>query len=312
MKKVLLYSLLALFTILNTATGRAFQARKTSPAKTPRTAAKPAVPCVGKSGEKLPNKDAQINSMIARINEFTTELVRRANFAANPSAGVDAAQRYMNLQKNGVRALFIAATNVQECQVSEQIREYMKTSFYQDGVKIGKLTAKYGYDPAVRLKLKKLTEDFLSIFQLEGEPLHATDSDTHNTPSLAETKDPCAGKPVVNNPARDADIKNFVATINAFTQELVQKVESAPSPSAGVDEAQRHIDKEKARLRAAFNNIQFIEQCAVSYELREMVRDNFYQDGVMIGKLTAKYGSDPEVKAKLKKLTDDYLALFAK
>jgi hypothetical protein len=56
--------------------------------------------------------------------------------------------------------------NIGECHVLEETRKNMQDSFYQDGVKIGQLQAKYGSDPDVRTKLQKLTQDFLELFKM--------------------------------------------------------------------------------------------------------------------------------------------------
>lgn len=109
---------------------------------------------------------------------------------------------------------------------------------------------------------------------------------------------------------KDDQINSFVKEINSFTDELVKKVENAPTPEAGVDEAQKYMDSRKTELRDKFNSVKGIGENQVSEETKKNMKDSFYQDGVKVGQLTAKYGSDPDVKAKLKKLTDDFLGLF--
>lgn len=109
---------------------------------------------------------------------------------------------------------------------------------------------------------------------------------------------------------KDSEINNFVTEINTFTDELVKKVESASSPSVGVDEAQKYMDSRKADLREKFNSVKNIGENQVSEETKKKMQDSFYQDGVKVGQLTAKYGSDPAVRTKLQKLTQDFLELF--
>jgi Tfp pilus assembly protein PilP len=109
---------------------------------------------------------------------------------------------------------------------------------------------------------------------------------------------------------KDDKINSFVNEINSFTDELVKKVESASTPSEGVDEAQKLMDSRKADLREKFNSVKNIGENQVSEETKKKMKDDFYQDGVKVGQLTQKYGSDPAVKAKLSKLTQDFLALF--
>ena len=299
MKKALLYSLLALLTVLNGATGRAFQANKASAIKTSRPSTKTSAPCVGKAGRRLPNKDTEVKSLVAHVESFTNALVRLVNDAANPADGADAAQRYLNNQKPGLSAEFAAAKAASGCQVSRRIKESTEGSFYEDGVKLRRLYDQHGADPAVAAKLKKLIDDFLGIVGATGEMGASF--------GVGEIKAPCENK---SGEMRDADLKNFVAAINSFTDELVAKVEAGPTPAAGVDEAQRHMDKEKERVRAMFNDIKGIGKCKVSGETWELMKASYYQDGVKMGQLTARHGSDPAVKTKLQKLTQDFLALF--
>lgn len=109
---------------------------------------------------------------------------------------------------------------------------------------------------------------------------------------------------------KDDQINSFVTEINTFTDELVKKVESAPSPAEGVNEAQKYMDSRKADLREKFNSVKNIGENQVSEETKKKMQDSFYQDGVKVGQLTAKYGSDPDVRTKLQKLTQDFLELF--
>ena len=111
-------------------------------------------------------KDDQINSFVTEINTFTDELVKKVESASSPSEGVDDAQKYMDSRKADLRAKFDSVKNIGENQVSEETKKKMQDSFYQDGVKVGQLTAKYGSDPAVRTKLQKLTQDFLELFKM--------------------------------------------------------------------------------------------------------------------------------------------------
>ncbi len=111
-------------------------------------------------------KDDQINSFVNEINSFTDELVKKVEDGATPSEGVDEAQKYMDSRKADLRAKFDSVKNIGENQVSEETKKKMQDSFYQDGVKVGQLTAKYGSDPAVKTKLQKLTQDFLELFKM--------------------------------------------------------------------------------------------------------------------------------------------------
>jgi Tfp pilus assembly protein PilP len=109
---------------------------------------------------------------------------------------------------------------------------------------------------------------------------------------------------------KDDQINSFVTEINTFTDELVKKVESAPNASDGVDEAQKYMDSRKADLKTKFDSVKNIGENQVSEDTKKKMQDSFYQDGVKVGQLQAKYGSDAAVKTKLQKLTQDFLDLF--
>lgn len=109
---------------------------------------------------------------------------------------------------------------------------------------------------------------------------------------------------------KDDQINSFLNDINSFTDEMVNKVGAAPNPSAGVDEAQKYMDAHKSEMKGKFDSIKNISENQVSEETKKKMQDNLYQDGVKVGQLTAKYGSDPAIKAKLEKLTQDFQDLF--
>src|SRR4051812_25334731 len=90
---------------------------------------------------------------------------------------------------------------------------------------------------------------------------------------------------------KDAQINSFVTEINTFTDELVKKVESSPNASDGVDEAQKYMDSRKADLKSKFDSVKNIGENQVSEDTKKKMQDSFYQDGVKVGQLQAKYGS---------------------
>ncbi|HYO90412.1 MAG TPA: hypothetical protein VEQ40_02205, partial [Pyrinomonadaceae bacterium] len=212
MKKALLYSLLALLSIYSSATGRAFQEGNASAVRTAQAAPQAEQPCVGNSGEKLENKDAEANSFTESINSFTAEVVRVVEAAPNPSEGLDEAQKLMDAQKQALHAQFFIVGNSKRCQFSKQVQKKMEDSFYQDGMKVGQLHAKYGIDPAVRTKLQKLTQDFLEIFKKEGKSQGDGDGRAGDM-RIAEDSpkpDPCASRPGEQSEKKEAEIKSFV------------------------------------------------------------------------------------------------------
>jgi Tfp pilus assembly protein PilP len=109
---------------------------------------------------------------------------------------------------------------------------------------------------------------------------------------------------------KDDQINAYVNEINTFTDELVKKVDSAPTPSQGVDDAQKYMDSRKADLKEKFNSVKNIGENQVSEETKKKMQESFYNDGMKMGQLMVKHGQNPEVSSKLKKLIEDFQSLF--
>ena len=113
---------------------------------------------------------------------------------------------------------------------------------------------------------------------------------------------------------KDVDINSIVTDLDSFTTELVKKVESAPNPSAGVDDAQKFFDSRKADLTAKMTTLKGIRGYQVSEDTKNKMTKSLVDDAKRVAGLQLKYVGasmrDPAFKAKLEKLTKDYLDLF--
>ena len=112
---------------------------------------------------------------------------------------------------------------------------------------------------------------------------------------------------------KDAEINAIVAELDTFTMELVKKIESAPNPSAGVDDAQKYLDSKKADLTAKMTTLKGIRGYQVSAETKAKMTKSIIDDLTRVGSLQAKYMSasrDKAFKAKLDKLIKDYTDLI--
>jgi Tfp pilus assembly protein PilP len=113
---------------------------------------------------------------------------------------------------------------------------------------------------------------------------------------------------------KDAEINSVVTELDSFTTELVKKVESAPNPSAGVDDAQKYFDSKKADLTAKMATLKGIRGYQVSEDTKNKMTKSLVDDAKRVAGLQIKYVGasmrDPAFKAKLEKLTKDYLDLF--
>lgn len=109
---------------------------------------------------------------------------------------------------------------------------------------------------------------------------------------------------------KDDQVGAVIKDINTFTDEIVQKVESAPDASTGVDEAQKHFDSRKTEIRDKWNSIKNVGENQVSDDAKKKMQEDLYNDGKKLGELIAKHGSDPAVGTKLRKLVQDFQDLF--
>jgi len=113
---------------------------------------------------------------------------------------------------------------------------------------------------------------------------------------------------------KDAEIESVIAELHTFSEQLVAKVQTAPNPSAGVDEAQKLMDSRKADLQAKMNSIKNVRGYQVSKETQQKMTDTLTKDAMNVAGLQVKYVSvsmrDPAFKAKIEKLVKDYTDIF--
>lgn len=108
---------------------------------------------------------------------------------------------------------------------------------------------------------------------------------------------------------KDDQIKSVIKDLDAFTTELVQKIETG-----GVDEGQKFMDSKKAEIKAKMDSIKDIRDFQVSDETKKFMTDSLTKDVTAVISLQMKYVSksvaDPTFKSKLEKLVADYRELL--
>ena len=118
-------------------------------------------------------KDAQIESVLAELNSFTQEIVKRVEGAPNPSAGVDDAQKFFDSRRADMQGKLETLKGVRNFQVSEATQKKMMEQMTEDVMSVSKLQIKYMIettrDPALRAKLGKLVGDYQSLLKSVGE-----------------------------------------------------------------------------------------------------------------------------------------------
>ena len=113
---------------------------------------------------------------------------------------------------------------------------------------------------------------------------------------------------------KDAEIESTIAELHSFSEELTKKVQSAPNPSAGVDEAQKLMDSRKTDLQAKMKSLKSVRGFQVSKETQQKMTSTLSRDAMSVAGLQLKYMSvsmkDPAFKGKLDKLIRDYTEIF--
>lgn len=108
---------------------------------------------------------------------------------------------------------------------------------------------------------------------------------------------------------KDDQMKSVIKDLDAFTTELVQKVESG-----GIDEGQKFMDSKKADMKAKLDSIKDIRDFQVSDETKKFMTESLTKDITAVMSLQIKYVSksvaDPTFKSKLEKLIADYRELL--
>lgn len=112
---------------------------------------------------------------------------------------------------------------------------------------------------------------------------------------------------------RDEDVGKVVDELNAFTAEVVKRVDANPS-AAGVDDAQKYFDSRKEEVKGRLASIKNVREAQVSAETMQKMKESFGNNATTIAKLQLKYlnqsMSDPAMRPKLAKLMQDYNALL--
>jgi hypothetical protein len=113
---------------------------------------------------------------------------------------------------------------------------------------------------------------------------------------------------------KDSLVETVLADFQTFTQEIVKRVEAAPTPSAGVDDAQKYFDSRRAEIEGRLQSIKGIHGFQLSEETQKKMTEQLTDNVMSVSQLQIKYISqamrDPAFKSKLSKLITDYQNLI--
>jgi hypothetical protein len=105
--------------------------------------------------------------VLADIDSFTGELVKKVETSADAGAGVDDAQRYLDQRKADMRARFNALNSVKGFQVSKETKAKVTECATRNVTAVVSLKVKHALraaqDAGFRVRLEKLTGDYRGL-----------------------------------------------------------------------------------------------------------------------------------------------------
>ena len=113
------------------------------------------------------SKDKEVLAFVGDLDSFSTEIVKKVKGGANPGAGVDAAQAYLDQNKTSIKQKLAAIKEVRGFQISEDTKKKVETSLMNSASAVAGLELEYvgqmATNPAFRAKLEKLVGDYRSV-----------------------------------------------------------------------------------------------------------------------------------------------------
>ncbi len=113
---------------------------------------------------------------------------------------------------------------------------------------------------------------------------------------------------------KDEQVSAALKDLDAFTSELVQKMDGAKNPADGVKDAQALLDRRKDTLKEKLDLIKSAGQQQVTVDVQRDIAETIKRDVSSVTALSTKYSgssiTDPTFKTKLDKLVSDYQELF--
>jgi hypothetical protein len=114
--------------------------------------------------------------------------------------------------------------------------------------------------------------------------------------------------------SKDKEVVAILGEIDAFTSELVKKVEAGGDAGAGIDDAQRYLDSRKAEMRSRLASLTSVKGYQVRKETTAKVTECAARNLTAVGTLQIKHAlraaQDAAFRDRLRKLVSDYQALL--
>lgn len=113
------------------------------------------------------SKDAEINTAMKDLNEFTTQLIQRIESAQGSVEGIDDAQRFFDSKKQEMQKKLGVLKGARGFQVSEETKKSMTESLTKNITSLASLQIKYVArsvkDPNHKSRFEKLVKDYRDL-----------------------------------------------------------------------------------------------------------------------------------------------------
>ncbi len=115
-------------------------------------------------------REASAEAVLAEVDSFTSELLRRVNSAADPSAGVDEAQKLLDERRAELASKIAAVKKSKEFEHDDELRRRMLESEITNGARVSGLQTRYIRrsmdDEAFKAKLERLVNEYQLMFKV--------------------------------------------------------------------------------------------------------------------------------------------------
>jgi hypothetical protein len=111
-----------------------------------------------------------VDAILTEVDAFTDELVGKVTKAADPSQGVDEAQKLLDRRRDELAAKIASVKRAGESRNDDEIRKKVMVREIDNGTKVSGLQTKFisrsMEDAAFKEKLDKLVDDYQLMFKV--------------------------------------------------------------------------------------------------------------------------------------------------
>jgi hypothetical protein len=110
------------------------------------------------------SKDKEVLAFVSDFDTFSNEIVKQVKSAPNVSAGVDAAQKYLDENKASIEQKMATIKDVKNFQITDETKKKMETSIANNAQAVLGLQIEYvgqvAMDRSLQTKFEKLVKDY--------------------------------------------------------------------------------------------------------------------------------------------------------